>query len=59
MLRLLFAKINNAAPFPQMPPHPLHDDPGHGGYNPAEDPEGAEMQMSSEQNFFVTQPEPA
>ena len=27
VLRLLFAKINNAAPFQPMPPHPLNDDP--------------------------------
>ena len=27
VLRLLLAKINNSAPFPQMPPHPLHEEP--------------------------------
>ena len=61
VLRLLFAKINNSAPFPQMPPHPLHDDPAPRG---ADGPTSAEMDMeanglSSDAAFFVTQPEQA
>jgi len=57
VLRLLFAKINNAAPFPQMPPHPLHDDPmAHGGGGSAE---GGEPPLSADAAFFVTQAEQA
>ena len=61
VLRLLFAKINNSAPFPQMPPHPLHDDPVPRG---ADGPTSAEMDMeanglSSDAAFFVTQAEQA
>jgi len=57
VLRLLFAKINNAAPFPQMPPHPLHDDGplGRMAGDPADD--GADL--SADAAFFVTQAEQA
>ena len=60
VLRLLFAKINNAAPFPQMPPHPLHDEPP-----PRGDPGSGELPgspgdlTSAEAAFFVTQAEQA
>ena len=60
VLRLLFAKINNAAPFPQMPPHPLHDEPQQRG-----DPGSGELSgspgdlTSAEAAFFVTQAEQA
>ena len=52
VLRLLFAKINNAAPFPQMPPHPLHDDGGPGG-------EPEDVMDQGDAAFFVTQAEQA
>jgi len=56
VLRLLFAKINNAAPFPTMPPHPLHDDPSmQMGMGPMD--EGP--MDSSDAAFFVTQAEQA
>jgi len=56
VLRLLFAKINNAAPFPQMPPHPLHDDPD---ALPADEMDGGSPPLSADAAFFVTQPDPA
>ena len=57
VLRLLFAKINNSAPFPQMPPHPLSDE-GRGDAMSGDLP-GSAGDMSSEQAFFVTQAEQA
>ena len=58
VLRLLFAKINNAAPFPQMPPHPLHDDPAGAGPGMGEMDVGDPM-LSADAAFFVTQAEQA
>ena len=52
VLRLLFAKINNAAPFPQMPPHPLHDDGGPGV-------DADDVMDQGDAAFFVTQAEQA
>ena len=58
VLRLLFAKINNSAPFPQMPPHPLHDEPPPRGGDPMSgDMSG--LPGDPEQAFFVTQAEQA
>ena len=54
VLRLLFAKINNAAPFPQMPPHPLHDDGMGQPVDMGEQPLSADHAA-----FFVTQAEQA
>ena len=62
VLRRLFAKINNAAPFPQMPPHPLDGEPpqmagGPGGS--ADMMMGGEPPMSADGAFFVTQADQA
>jgi hypothetical protein len=64
VLRLLFAKINNSAPFPQMPPHPLHDSHGLEGPGGMVGPPSAELdpgadQLGSDVAFFVTQAEQA
>ena len=61
VLRLLFAKINNAAPFPQMPPHPLHDDQQilGGGFGPMGEIEPGDPPLSADAAFFVTQAEQA
>ena len=60
VLRLLFAKINNAAPFPQMPAHALHDDGFDGlGVGPPMSNESGEPPMSADTAFFVTQAEQA
>ena len=56
VLRLLFAKINNAAPFPQMPPHPLHDEQAMGMPGEMPPPDGM---PSADAAFFVTQAEQA
>ena len=54
VLRLLFAKINNAAPFQPMPPHPLNDDPS--GMAAAMGMGEADMgDMGDEAAFFVTE----
>ena len=62
VLRLLFAKINNSAPFPQMPAHALNDDP-HGfeglGLGPPSSADAGEPPMSADTAFFVTQAEQA
>ena len=61
VLRLLFAKINNAAPFPQMPAHALNDDPSGFdglGLGPPSSDQG-EPPMSADTAFFVTQAEQA
>lgn len=59
VLRLLFAKINNAAPFPAtMPPHPLHDGAEGMGeadgrqYGSTEHPPGDPASVES--HFFMT-----
>ena len=64
VLRLLFAKINNSAPFPQMPPHPLHDSHGAAGPGGMLGPLSAELEpgdamAGSDVAFFVTQAEQA
>ena len=61
VLRLLFAKINNAAPFPQMPPHPLHDDlSGDAGTGSmGGDTDMSNPLLSADAAFFVTQAEQA
>ena len=62
VLRLLFAKINNAAPFPQMPPHPLNDVGPMGLAMGDEQPGSADMDgppISADSAFFVTQAEQA
>lgn len=60
VLRLLFAKINNAAPFQPMPPHPLNDDPSvyismaePRSYSAGVDPD------EKDASFFVTQAQQA
>ena len=58
VLRLLFAKINNAAPFPQMPPHPLNDEPMPMGGPPSAELDGDAL-TSADAAFFVTQAEQA
>ena len=63
VLRLLFAKINNASPFQQMPPHPLHDEGAieramDGGAMGEADADGTHT-FSSDAAFFVTQAEQA
>ena len=62
VLRLLFAKINNAAPFEPMPPHPLHEmgaadvppsaDDRLPGHDDTRKPRGGSVDTAS---FFVTQ----
>jgi len=59
VLRLLFAKINNAAPFQPMPPHPLNDDPesmrrAMGIMD--DDDDGQGDPSGGDAAFFVTQP---
>jgi len=58
VLRLLFAKINNASPFQPMPPHPLQEDGSMEGemQPPLSEQEGA---LSADAAFFVTQAEQA
>jgi len=63
VLRLLFAKINNASPFQPMPPHPLNDDAAMEramGFEPAPEDGGDDMRTrSADAAFFVTQAEQA
>jgi len=59
VLRLLFAKINNAAPFQPIPPHPLNDDPesmrrAMGIMD--DDDDGQGDPSGGDAAFFVTQP---
>ena len=62
VLRLLFAKINNAAPFQPMPPHALNEDPGMRSMamngEPANSADADERHVK-DASFFVTQAEQA
>ena len=60
VLRLLFAKINNAAPFQPLPPHALHEDPPGMRQMLGMDDEGGSGELPpggplSDAAFFVTQ----
>jgi len=63
VLRLLFAKINNATPFQPMPPHPLNEDPSSTQRvmegQPRSKSVGAEPGEPKDPSFFVTQAEQA
>ena len=65
VLRLLFAKINNAAPFQPLPPHPLNDDAASMRHVMGADDERSpsadvlDQPLPHDSSFFVTQAEQA